>query len=159
MIERYVNLPLKKALTLLFVCVILLACVGTAGCPFFSGAPAEKTTHQTGYYRVQKIDFTKIEHRDGTRDENVEAAGGSWDKKLDKNGLLTWEKWVYPDVGPEGQQTHNPPITDPHPGATQGEVLIDYHLDSTAPAPTAVPTVQPLELPVEGGHSHVEGGD
>lgn len=52
-----------------------------------------------------------------------------------------------------------PPITDPHPGATQGEVLIDYHLDSTAPAPTAVPTVQPLELPVEGGHSHVEGGD
>lgn len=111
MMKRYINLPLKKALPLLFVCVILLTCVGITGCGKTATSKpkvgytemTEKYPTEMGNFKV-KLGITRFE--DGTRLEHLETEknyvgygegmktwGGEWFKTFNQDGKLIMEIW------------------------------------------------------------------
>jgi hypothetical protein len=157
MLRRYINMPLKKALPLLFVCVILLACVGITGC--FGSTSGEDTTETLVHgYSGQKVSVDTTKRSDGTiKTEKGEATMGAfWTKEFDSNGHLKSIQWE-DGVHPGHSESFNPPIVDPHPGLSQGDHLIDLSQQAAAPTPTEAPEIVEITPSSEGDHSHVEG--
>lgn len=119
------------------------------------GEDSRKNNTPGGLYRDQRIVFTKNDFSNGSHYEEVHTYGGGWHKNFDKNGLLTWEEWVYTDAQGQrqyGQQTHNPPIKDQHPGIVQGAVITDYNL-----GPPVTTTTKPELIEEEPHEVHDVG--
>jgi hypothetical protein len=133
MMKRYINMPLKKALPLLFIGALLLSC--TTGCIDFAGrapAPDQSDTDTTikttyGSYKNHQIVLDTYTDPDGTRREVVKAGGGYCSKTFDKNGLLKHWYIQYLD-GANDSKTFTTPIEDPIPGLAPGKELIDNKL-------------------------------
>jgi len=138
--KRDINMPLKKALPLLFVCIILLATVSIAGCPGRTSTVTPTETITKGAYRGAGINLKTTVHADGTRtDDGSTGIGGTWLKEFDANGRLKSIKWET-GTGQQGGGTYNPSIDDPHPGTLQGRELINLQYPqqgAVQPTPTA----------------------
>jgi hypothetical protein len=157
MLRRYINMPLKKALPLLFVCVILLACVGITGC-FGSTSGEDTTTTLAHSYSGQKVSVDTTKRSDGTikTEDGHTTMGGTWLKQFDSNGRLKSIQWE-DGVHPGDSRSFDPPIADPYPGLSQGDHLIDQSQQTAAPTPTEAPEIVEITPSLEGDHSHVEG--
>src|SRR5665647_503338 len=114
--KRYINIRLKKVLPLLFVCIILLACVGITGCIFGNSAGKETTETLVHSYSGQKVSV-ETTSRDGTikTEDGHTTMGGTWLKQFDSNGRLKSIQWE-DGVHPGDSRSFDPPIADPYPG-------------------------------------------
>ncbi len=157
MMKRYINKPLKKALPLFFVCVILLACVSITGCPK-NAIDKDTTTTLIHSYSGQKVSVDTTKRSDGTTktEDGQTTMGGSWLKEFDSRGRLKSIRWE-DDVHPGDSRIFDPPIADPYPGLSQGDHLIDLSKQAAAPTPTEAPEIIEITPSSEGDHSHVEG--
>ena len=155
--KRYINIRLKKVLPLLFVCIILLACVGITGC---FGSPSGEDTTETlvhGYFG-QKVSVDTTKRSDGTiKTEKGEAAMNAfWTKEFDSNGHLKSIQWE-DGVHSGHSRSFDPPIADPYPGLSQGDHLIDQSKQTAAPTPTQAPEIVEITPSSGGDHSVSEG--
>ena len=146
MVKRPINVPLKKALPLLCICVIVLACVGITGCLLWGNTGGkETTTKAVGVSQTtgEKVTLDSTTHVDGTRTEDGHTGmGRTWIKEFDKNGRLKSIRWD--DGVTTGGQSYDHPIDDPHPGLQQGYHLIDQ-AQNTEVQPTQTPDTTPEE--------------
>ena len=155
--KRYINIRLKKVLPLLFVCIILLACVGITGC-FGSPSGEDTTTPLADSYSGQKLRVDTTKRSDGTikTEDGQTTMGCTWLKEFDNNGRLKSIRWD-DGVHPADSETFDPPIKDPYPGLEQGHHLIDQSKQTAAPTPTQAPEIVEITPSSGGDHSVSEG--
>ena len=126
-----------------------------------------KETSESGYYHGQEVSLRRLEFINGTRKEEVTQRTVTATKYFDKDGRLVSVEWHYRD-GTNDSKTYTTPIEDPIPGLLPGIRLID-HVSATSSSTGLTPFTSGIsdntqandttpELPVEGEHSHVEGG-
>jgi hypothetical protein len=173
MMKRYINMPLKKALALLFIALLL---AGTTGC-LGEDESAVKLTSEERWYKgksVVLVTSTRSGIKLGETVTTDDGYGGKCIKAFDKDGRVTSVYWQYPD-GTDEKKEFNPAVEDPLPGLLPGMRLIDRELATSTP--TLQPTVRPItpyesgigddahetvitpEQPAQGDlPSHVEGG-
>jgi hypothetical protein len=153
--KRYINIRLKKVLPLLFVCIILLACVGITGC-FGSPSGEDTTTPLVDSYSAQKVRVDTTKRSDGTikTEDGQTTMGCTWLKEFDNNGRLKSIRWD-DGVHPADSETFDPPIKDPYPGLEQGHHLIDQSKHTAVP--TEAPEIVEITPSSGGDHSVSEG--
>jgi hypothetical protein len=160
MMKRYINMPLKKALPLLFIGALLLV-VATAGCEAFEVPVIRPSEIYKGYTILGK---NEVLHRgllgleDWTTQTTSVSAGSQsaiCKKDFDRNGQLVDIYTQYTDNGTvkTNMQHFDPAIDDPMPAFIPIEHIIDKWTATTSPTsmeqPTAVPTEQPTAVPTE----------
>ncbi len=160
MMKRYINMPLKKALPLLFICSLVLSC--TTGCLESYEQVDLKTKEDYKGYAIKK----ELSHgRSGGvfgadyKKEVLSTDNGSIVivKKLTKEGDL---KEITQTVNGKTVTASFEGKGDPLPGNKAIERVIDNLTATSTPTvtPTPVPEIIEITPSSEGEHSHIEGG-